>query len=117
VLFALTSDQTLLLAEQLDGLLADEEDELHPPACSGTGCSTGACRAAERGAGEPWDGEVVQPHQRLGFVTPDDGGEEIFLHRSVLEQAGSSDLAEGTRVRVQTSDGKKGPQASALALA
>jgi cold shock CspA family protein len=24
----------------------------------------------------------------FGFVTPDDGGEELFLHRSVLEQAG-----------------------------
>jgi hypothetical protein len=30
VLFELTSDQALLLAEQLDSLLADEEDELHP---------------------------------------------------------------------------------------
>src|SRR3712207_5154340 len=35
VLFALTSHQALLLAEQLDGLLADEEDELQPrPAAS-----------------------------------------------------------------------------------
>jgi CspA family cold shock protein len=50
-------------------------------------------------------------------VTPDDGGEELFLHRSVLQQAGFRELAEGTRVRVQTNEGKKGPQVSALALA
>jgi CspA family cold shock protein len=53
----------------------------------------------------------------FGFVTPDDGGEELFLHRSVLEQAGLLDLAEGTRVRIQVGQGKKGPQVSALALA
>jgi CspA family cold shock protein len=57
------------------------------------------------------------PTKGFGFVTPDDGGEELFLHRSVLEQAGLSDLAEGTRVRVQTSEGKKGPQVCALSLA
>ncbi len=50
-------------------------------------------------------------------MTPDDGGEELFLHRSVLEQAGLRDLAEGTRVRVQTGEGKKGPQVCALSLA
>ena len=73
VLFALTSDQALLLAEQLDGLLADEEEELHPrpaapqavrPASAGQG-SVGQGSAGECRAGVPWDGEVVQPHQRL----------------------------------------------------
>jgi CspA family cold shock protein len=57
------------------------------------------------------------PTKGFGFVTPDGGGEELFLHRSVLEQAGLRDLAEGTRVRVQTSEGKKGPQVCALSLA
>jgi CspA family cold shock protein len=57
------------------------------------------------------------PTKGFGFVTPDDGGEELFLHRSVLEQAGLSDLAEGTRVRIQVGQGKKGPQVSALTLA
>ncbi len=59
VLFELTSHQALLLAEQLDELLADEEDELHPrPAAFAQPISSAP-------AGEPWDGEVVQPHQRL----------------------------------------------------
>jgi CspA family cold shock protein len=52
----------------------------------------------------------------FGFVTPDGGGEELFLHRSVLEQAGLSDLAERTRVRIRVGEGKRGPQVSALAL-
>jgi CspA family cold shock protein len=57
------------------------------------------------------------PTKGFGFVTPNDGDEELFLHRSVLEQAGLRDLAGGTRVRVQISEGTKGPQVSALALA
>ena len=52
----------------------------------------------------------------FGFVTPDRGGGELFLHRSVLEQAGMTDLAEGTRVCFQTVEGKKGPQVSMVAL-
>jgi CspA family cold shock protein len=117
LLFALTSDQVLLLAEQLDGLLADEEDELHPrPA------APQAVRPAPAGQGSAGEGSLgtvkwFNPTKGFGFVTPDDGGEELFLHRSVLEQAGLSDLAEGTRVRVQTSEGRKGPQVSGLALA
>ena len=122
VLFALTSDQALLLAEQLDGLLADEEDELHPrPA------APQAVRPASAGQGSVGQGSAEQeslgtvkwfnPTKGFGFVTPDEGGEELFLHRSVVEQVGLSDLAEGTRVRFQSSQGKKGLQVSALALA
>ena len=53
----------------------------------------------------------------FGFVTPDAGGEELFVHRSVLEQAGLTGLAEGARVRIEIGEGKRGPQVSALALA
>ncbi len=53
----------------------------------------------------------------FGFVTPDGGGEELFVHRSVLEQAGLTALVEGTRVRIQVGQGKKGPQVSTLTLA
>ena len=53
----------------------------------------------------------------FGFVAPEAGGEELFLHRSTLEQAGLTGIKEGTRVRVQVTDGKKEPQVSAIALA
>ncbi len=53
----------------------------------------------------------------FGFVTPDAGGEEVFFHRTVLEQAGLSELEEGTRVRIQIVEGKKGPQVGTIALA
>jgi cold shock CspA family protein len=122
VLFALTSDQALLLAEQLDGLLADEEEELHPRPAAPQAvrpASAGQGSAGQGSAGQESLGTVkwFNPTKGFGFVTPDDGGEELFLHRSVLEQAGLRDLAEGTRVRVQTSEGHKGPQVCALSLA
>jgi cold shock CspA family protein len=109
VLFELTSDQALRLAEVLDGLLADEEDELHPrPAAAPT--------AAPAGEGSLGTVKWYNTIKGFGFVVPDAGGEELFVHRSVLEQAGLNQLAEGARVRIQIEDGKKGPQVSALAL-
>jgi cold shock CspA family protein len=109
-LFGLTSDQALQLAYDLDSLLADEEEELHPrPAASAPAPST----SAESLGTVKW----YNTTKGFGFVTPHAGGEEVFLHRTVLEQAGLADLTEGTRVRVRIVAGKKGPQVGSIALA
>ena len=52
-----------------------------------------------------------------GFVAPDAGGEELFLHRSALEQIGLLEIGEGTRVRLQVAHGTRGPQITSLQLA
>ena len=57
------------------------------------------------------------PEKGFGFITPDGGGEDLFMHRSALEQARITELAEGTRVRITVTDGKKGPTVSAIQLA
>ena len=106
-LFELTSDQALLLADMLDKLLADEEEEEQRPRPSPSPSDQ-----RERVGTVKW----YNVTKGFGFVTPDAGGKEVFLHRSVLEQAGLTDLAEGTRVRFQTVEGKKGPQVSVVAL-
>jgi cold shock CspA family protein len=109
-LFGLTFDQALLLAYDLDNLLADEEEELHPkPAASAPEPSS----SVESLGTVKW----YNTTKGFGFVTPHAGGEEVFLHRTVLEQAGLADLAEGTRVRVRIVEGKKGPQVGSIALA
>jgi len=56
------------------------------------------------------------PAKGFGFVQPDSGGKDIFLHISVVERAGVNSLIEGQRVRVSTSQGQKGPQAESLEL-
>jgi CspA family cold shock protein len=52
----------------------------------------------------------------FGFIGPDMGGKDIFVHATVLNRAGLADLAEGQRVAVVVVDGRKGPEAANLRL-
>ena len=49
-----------------------------------------------------------------GFIKPDDGGEDLFVHQSEIEMQGYRDLQEGQRVEFEVGQGKKGPQASGV---
>lgn len=46
-----------------------------------------------------------------GFITPDHGGDDVFMHYSALEGKGFRTIADGTRVEFETERGKKGLQA------
>ena len=48
----------------------------------------------------------------FGFVTPDDGGDDLFAHFSAIAEAGYKSLKEGQRVSFEVTDGPKGKQAS-----
>jgi CspA family cold shock protein len=50
----------------------------------------------------------------FGFIAPDHGGKDIFVHASALERSGVVDLGEGQRVAVDVADGQKGPEAVTL---
>jgi cold shock protein len=50
----------------------------------------------------------------FGFVTPDDGSTDAFLHASVVEQAGLQGLDEGSIIVCDLADGPKGPQVSTV---
>jgi len=47
----------------------------------------------------------------FGFVTPDDGGQDVFLHSSVLQRAGRQDVQQGEKVALDVRDGQRGRQA------
>ena len=47
----------------------------------------------------------------FGFVTPDDGGQDVFLHSSVVQRAGRQDVAQGEKVALDVRDGQRGRQA------
>ncbi|MCA1941284.1 MAG: cold-shock protein [Caenispirillum bisanense] len=53
----------------------------------------------------------------FGFVTPDDGGRDIFVHIRAVERSGLQGLNEGQRVKLSVSQGQKGPQAERIDLA
>lgn len=53
----------------------------------------------------------------FGFLSPADGGKDIFLHHSALRKAGLSDLVEGQRVEIDVEDAPKGQNAINLRLA
>jgi CspA family cold shock protein len=49
-----------------------------------------------------------------GFITVDEGGEDVFVHYSAIEMNGYRSLAEGQRVEFEVGTGAKGPQAEAV---
>ncbi len=49
-----------------------------------------------------------------GFITPDDGSKDLFVHYSNIDSDGFKSLREGQKVDYQPGDGRKGPEATAV---
>ena len=47
----------------------------------------------------------------FGFITPDGGGKDLFVHHSAIQGSGFRSLADGARVEYESEDGPKGPKA------
>lgn len=48
----------------------------------------------------------------FGFIIPDDGGDDVFVHRSDIKTEGYASLDEGQKVEYEIGLGKKGPCAT-----
>jgi CspA family cold shock protein len=47
----------------------------------------------------------------FGFITPDDGAKDLFVHYSAIQGSGYRSLEENQRVQFEVEQGAKGPQA------
>jgi CspA family cold shock protein len=52
----------------------------------------------------------------FGFISPESGGKDVFVHATALEAAGLSPLQEGQSVKMSVVQGSKGPEVSSISL-
>jgi CspA family cold shock protein len=50
----------------------------------------------------------------FGFIMPDEGGEDLFVHHSEIKASGYANLDEGQKVEFEVGQGKKGPCATSV---
>jgi CspA family cold shock protein len=64
------------------------------------------------------DGTVkwYNPDKGFGFITPKEGGKDVFVHATALERAGLPPLAENQAVRMTVVQGAKGAEVGAISL-
>jgi cold shock protein len=53
----------------------------------------------------------------FGFITPEDGSADLFVHQSAVISDGQSTLGEGTKVTYVAESGDKGPRAGNVRVA
>ena len=74
--------------------------------------------SSEDGSAEAQTGSVMTYFEEkgFGFLRPDGGGKDIFIHVTALRRSGVNLVGPGQRVRVDVVDGRKGLEADKVTL-
>jgi CspA family cold shock protein len=93
-------------------LEVDETGDAPPPPRAGRAVPP----HGDDGAGEEVRGTVkwYDAGKGFGFVTPEGGGRDVFVHASALGRSGMAALAEGQAVVLRVVQGRKGPEAETV---
>jgi CspA family cold shock protein len=51
-----------------------------------------------------------------GFITPEEGGKDLFVHHSNIAGSGFKSLTEGAKVEFEAREGSKGPEAANVSV-
>lgn len=80
--------------------------------------SSSSGRGSYGGATEELTGAVkwYKPDKGFGFVQPDDGGKDVFVHKSIIARIGRGMLDAGQRVRMSVVTASKGREATEIWL-
>jgi len=89
-----------------------------PPRSTYGGGGGGGDHQPYTGGGQEVRGTVkwYNAQKGFGFVAPETGGKDVFVHATALERGGIPGLSEGQSVRMQVVQGKKGPEAATVAV-
>jgi cold shock protein len=82
-----------------------------PTACLWTGGSERACAMAQEGTVK-----FFKTDKGYGFIKPDDGQADIFVHITAVERAGLKSLSQGQRLSFEVEPDKKGKGPKAVNL-
>jgi CspA family cold shock protein len=101
--------------QQVTEVLEVRDAEPPPPRADrsapyGGGMGGGMAEAQELRGTVKW----YNPEKGFGFITPETGGKDVFVHATALERGGMQPLAEGQVVMMRVVQGKKGPEAASV---
>ncbi|MBX6741724.1 MAG: cold-shock protein [Acetobacteraceae bacterium] len=98
--------------QQVTEVLEIKEGEAPPPSPR----SGGGRSYVPAGEGQEMRGTVkwYNAQKGFGFVTPEAGGKDVFVHATALERSGMPPLAEGQTVTMMVVQGRKGPEAASI---
>lgn len=80
------------------------------------GAGAGGGRRGPAGETTELEGTVkwFNTDKGFGFIMPDGGGRDVFVHVRAIERSGMTGLSEGQRVRAAVRQGEKGPEAVSI---